>query len=225
MPRKSADVATCSDLTLQLRAERKTRERAAAAAKRKLERQMAQAKLSRDHQPFLDEAEILSRREIADAAFQATAPPPKLNTEALVAELIAGDQSRADRLAAQGRETEASLHGEPVPGMYSDIGPPLPAAPQGEAAILIAPAAEVSIWDNAFDDIVQPRIVIPQHLALRPAVPAVPAVPVTLSPIAPTFAYQTDDPDQLGSSDSEYEDDSEVDQLTSSTSAKYLQQQ
>ena len=101
MTKKKADVATCSDLTLQLRAERKTRERVAAAAKRKLEKQINQANLSRDHQPFLDNAEILRRRELADAGFQTSPPPPRVNTDALVAKLLAGEHSRADQLAAQ----------------------------------------------------------------------------------------------------------------------------
>ena len=104
MTKMSSDIATCSDLAFQLRAEKKARDRAAAAAKRKLERQMAQAKLFRDHQPFLTEADILSRREIADAALKATSSAPRLDTEALVAELLAGEHSRADRLVAQGHE-------------------------------------------------------------------------------------------------------------------------
>ena len=147
MTKKSADVSTCSDLTLQLRAEKKARDRAANAAKKKLERQLAQAKVSRDYQSFLEEAEIISRRDIADAAFQPPTSTPKLDTAALVSELLGGGKFRADRLVAHGRETEAALHGEPAPTTPTDVGPPQSATPQMEAATLMS-TAEVSIWDN-----------------------------------------------------------------------------
>ena len=125
MTKKSADVSTCSDLTLQLRAEKKARDRAANAAKKKIDRQLAQAKVSRDHQPFLEEAEIISRRDIADAAFQPPTSTPKLDTAALVSELLGGGKFRADRLS----------HGEPAPTTPTDVGPPQSATPQKEAAI------------------------------------------------------------------------------------------
>ena len=96
---------------------------------------MAQAKVSRDHQPFLEEAEIISRRDIADAALQPSTPAPKLDIAALVSELLAGGKFRADRLAAHGHETEAALHGEPALTTPPDVGPPQTSTPQKEAAI------------------------------------------------------------------------------------------
>ena len=199
MTKKSADVSTCSDLTLQLRAEKKARDRAANAAKKKIEKQLAAAKVSRDHQPFLDEAEIASRRDIADAALQPSTPTPKLDTAALVAELLAGGKFREVRLDAHGREIDAALHGEPLPTTPPDVGQPRFSTPQQEAAIQIAPAAEFNLWDNAYDSVVVPRAT-PQHAALRPDVPV---VPESLSPIVAKFAYQTDnpiDPEDSGSS-------------------------
>ena len=65
-------------------------------SKKKVEKQLAAAKVSRDYQPFLDDAGIASRRDIADAALQ----PSKLDTANTVANTEtrhSGPRGRAPR--------------------------------------------------------------------------------------------------------------------------------
>ena len=69
-----------------------------------------------------------------------------------------------------------------MPTTSTDVGPPQPAAPQEEAANLIASAAEVSIWDNACDKIIQLSTSSAQSAAGRPDLLVVSDLPVV--PIA-----------------------------------------